>query len=221
MKHRDSSAQAPSPVREAEPRAWWRRTGFWISCAAVALVIGVAVVFITRDEYVNTYTIPSESMQPGLVVGDRIEIDPHAYDNDDVQRGDVVVFDSSGSFAPYQSRTALQRFLDDMLEDLGLRADPHAMVKRVIGVGGDAVECCTANGQLRVNGEPLSEPYLAEPAPPGRASMDRFTVTVPEGRVFVLGDNRHASEDSRALLGSAGGGMIPESKIRGRYLSTR
>ncbi|MGO1182477.1 MAG: signal peptidase I [Micrococcaceae bacterium] len=187
----------------------------------MVLLIAVVLVFAVRAAYVNTYGIPSGSMQPALDIGDRIEIDPDAYAVEDVQRGDVVVFDSTGSFAPYRSRGSVQRFVDDALQDLGLRSDPHAMVKRVIGIGGDTVECCSADGQLRLNGEPLEEPYLAEPAPPGRASLDRFTVTVPDGRVFLLGDNRHASEDSRALLGSPGGGMIPESKIRGRYLDTR
>lgn len=221
MKHRDSSAQAPSPLGEAEPRAWWKGRPLWTGAILVLLLAAVALVFAMRATYVNTYSIPSGSMQPGLNIGDRIEIDPDAYAAAEVQRGDVVVFDSTGSFAPYQNRGAVQRFVDDALQDLGLRSDPHAMVKRVIGIGGDTVECCTAEGQLRLNGEPLTEPYLAEPAPPGRASLDRFTVTVPDGRVFLLGDNRHASEDSRALLGSAGGGMIPETKIRGRYLDTR
>lgn len=218
----DSSKRAPSSTQRAGPVSL--SSGWPKSLTVIVLgllVTAVVIVFVLRAAFADTYRIPSASMEPMLMTGDRIEIDPDAYSSSELKRGDVIVFDSSGSFADYQSRNAVQRFLDDTLHTLGLSGHPDAMVKRVIGTGGDTVECCTAEGRMRINGEALDEPYLAEPVPPGVASRDRFTVNVPEGRMFVLGDNRHASEDSRALLGAPGGGMIPESKILGRYESTR
>jgi signal peptidase I len=86
-------------------------------------------------------------------------------------------------------------------------------VKRVIAVGGDDVSCCGRDGAILVNGEPLEEPYLPEGAAP---STVEFDLHVPEGRMFVLGDNRADSTDSRNLLGAPGGGMIPVDRVVGR-----
>ncbi|GAA2040194.1 signal peptidase I [Yaniella flava] len=177
------------------------------------VVIAVAVVFGLRSYHLNTYTIPSASMLPGLEVGDRIEIDPDAYQDSTPQHGDVIVFDGAGSFMPYESETTLKRFQDTALGILGITHQDDAVVKRIIGVEGDTVECCDDAGRLLVNGEPLEEPYLAEPDRP--ASSSPFTVEVPEDRVFLLGDNRYDSVDSRALLGAPGGGMIQMDKIYG------
>src|SRR5699024_4678677 len=81
----------------------------WVWVTLVVLILAVAVVFGLRAYNLNTYTIPSVSMQPGLQVGDRIEVDPDAYDNAAPQRGDVVVFDGAGSFFPYESETSFKR----------------------------------------------------------------------------------------------------------------
>ena len=185
----------------------------WLLLVLVLVVIGVAVVFGLRAYHLNTYTIPSASMLPGLEVGDRIEIDPDAYRDSTPQHGDVIVFDGAGSFTPYESETTMKRFQDNALGILGITQQDNAVVKRIIGVEGDTVECCDDAGRLIVNGEPLEEPYLAEPDRP--ASSSPFTVEVPEGRVFLLGDNRYDSIDSRALLGAPGGGMIQMDKIYG------
>lgn len=185
----------------------------------VLLIVAVAVVFGLRAYHMNTYTIPSASMQPGLQINDRIEIDPDAYENSQPQRGDVVVFDGAGSFYPYESETALKRFRDAALGVVGISPEQHAVVKRVIGVAGDTVECCDDGGRLLVNDEPLNEPYLAEPERP--ASSSPFTVEVPENRVFLLGDNRYDSIDSRSLFGAPGGGMIQMDKIYGPVKTIR
>ncbi len=158
-------------------------------------------------------------MEPGLQVGDRIEIDPGAYENSEPKRGDIVVFDGTGSFYPYESETTAKRFRDRALGLFGMAPQDNAVVKRVIGVSGDAIECCDDDGQLVINTNSLEEPYLAEPDRP--ASSSPFKVVVPDNRVFLLGDNRYDSIDSRALLGAPGGGMIQKNKIYGPVIGTR
>ncbi|GAA4473608.1 signal peptidase I [Enteractinococcus fodinae] len=182
-------------------------------------LITVMAVFALRAYHLNTYTIPSASMEPTLQVGDRVEIDPDAYQTTEPQRGDVVVFDGSGSFYAYDSETPMKRFRDNVLGLVGMAPKDHAVVKRVIATDGDTVECCDTSGQLLLNGQVLNEPYLAEPDRP--ASSSSFEVEVPDNRVFLLGDNRYDSIDSRALLGAPGGGMIQNEKIYGPVISTR
>lgn len=183
------------------------------------LLIAVMAVFAMRAYNVNTYAIPSASMQPGLQVGDRVEIDPDRYSTRVPQRGDVVVFDGKGSFYPYESETAVKRFRDNVLGLIGMAPRDHAVVKRIIGTPDDTVQCCTQDGRLLVNQEPLAESYLAEPNSP--ASSSPFRVEVPDNRVFLMGDNRYDSVDSLALLGSPGGGMIHIDKIYGPVITTR
>lgn len=191
----------------------------WVLLVLVFVVLAVAAVFGLRAYHMNTYTIPSASMLPGLAVGDRIEIDPDAYQDASPQHGDVVVFDGAGSFYPYESETTAKRFRDAALGVVGITPEQHAVVKRVVGVAGDTVECCDDAGTLLVNDEPLEEPYLAEPQRP--ASSSPFSVEVPDNRVFLLGDNRYDSVDSRSLLGAPGGGMIQMEKIYGPVTKIR
>lgn len=191
----------------------------WMLLALILVVLAVAAVFGLRAYHLNTYTIPSASMLPGLQVGDRIEIDPDAYRDAVPQRGDVVVFDGAGSFTPYESETTLKRVRDGALGLVGITPEQNAVVKRVVGVEGDTVECCDDEGRLVVNGEALNEPYLAEPDRP--ASQSPFNVEVPDNRVFLLGDNRYDSIDSRSLFGAPGGGMIQMDKIYGPVKAIR
>lgn len=191
----------------------------WMIIVLVLVVLAVAAVFGLRAYHMNTYTIPSGSMLPGLQVGDRIEIDPDAYADAEPQVGDVVVFDGAGSLYPYESETTMKRFRDAALGVVGITPEQHAVVKRVIGVAGDTVECCDDAGRLLVNDEPLDEPYLAEPDRP--ASSSPFDIEVPQERVFLLGDNRYNSIDSRSLFGAPGGGMIQMDKIYGPVKTIR
>ena len=179
---------------------------------AAVVVAGVVASAVLRSTVAEPYLIPSGSMEPLLREGDRITVDRSAYHDAPVRRGDVVVVDGTGSFTPYDDRPAPARAGAAALQWLGLAPDTSAVVKRVAGVGGDTVACCTAEGALTVNGDPVPEPYLAEPP----ASAVEFSVTVPAGRLFLLGDNRHHSVDSRALLGAPGGGMVAESALIGR-----
>ncbi|MFD3512209.1 signal peptidase I [Streptomyces sp. NPDC058657] len=132
------------------------------------------------------YTVPSDSMTPSIKAGDRVLAERMA--GEQVRRGDVVVF-----------------------TDRTWGAMP--MVKRVVGVGGDRIVCCDARSRLLLNGKPLEEPYL-------RAQADTagqpFSATVPEGRLFLLGDERRTSVDSRGHLMEAGKGTVPVSAVEAR-----
>ena len=157
----------------------------------LAITIGAAVA-VAVDTYVLTMaTVDSNSMAPTLVVGDRVAINRLSA----VERGDVVAFDGRGSFLPPMHPQVVY-------------------VKRVIGVGGDRVACCL-DGRIVVNGAPLAEPYLA----PGTPEDVAFDVIVPDGALWVMGDNRPHSADSRAHLGDPGGGFVPVSKVDGTVVA--
>ncbi|OEJ33940.1 signal peptidase I [Streptomyces subrutilus] len=187
----------------------WRRAGaLGVICAVFLLLLGNFVV--------QPFLIPSRSMQPTLQVGDRVLVDKLAYRfGEQPRRGDVVVFDGTGSFV--RERPAghpVGELLHGAASALGL-AEPSDtdFVKRVVGVGGDDVVCCDARGRIVVNGVPLEEPYLH----PGDApSKVPFRIVVPLGTLWVMGDHRSQSRDSRDHLGEPGGGMVPVEKVIGR-----
>lgn len=179
---------------------------------AIAALLAFTVLLIIRTFIVDIYYIPSDSMQPVLDPGDRILVKPTGH-TDNIERGDIVVFDGTGSFNKYVPGNAfLRNPIKTAGQWAGLAGSDTVYVKRVIGVAGDTVTCCDANGKLTVNGKSQEEPYVFGS---DAASEDRFTVTVPEGRVWVMGDHRSVSIDSRALLGAPGGGFIRTEKIIG------
>lgn len=211
-----SQQRAGHSSQSARPAVGFNR---WLLLSLILVAVAVAVVFGLRAYHLNTYTIPSASMLPGLQIGDRIEIDPEAYQETAPQDGDVVVFDGAGSFTPYESETTAKRVRDAALGLVGITPQQNAVVKRIIGIEGDTVECCDEAGRLVVNGDAVEEPYLAEPVRP--ASSSPFKVEVPQNRVFLLGDNRYDSIDSRSLFGAPGGGMIQMDKIYGPVKAIR
>lgn len=181
---------------------------------ATAGALAFVVLLVVRTFLVDVFYIPSSSMEPTYLPGDRIVVSKLG---GEPQRGDVVVFEGTGSFVPYQSSSP---WLRDPVKTtgqwLGLVGSDTAYIKRVIGVEGDTVECCDAEGYLLVNGERLDEPYLY---PGDAASEVEFSVQVPAGRMWVMGDYRSASQDSRALMGAPGGGMIRTEKVLGEPVS--
>ncbi|MFI2434991.1 signal peptidase I [Streptomyces sp. NPDC018693] len=164
------------------------RTGQRLSGVAVALGL---VLFLGGFGWAavvyRPYTVPTNSMAPTIEAGDRVLA--QRVDGADVRRGDVVVFTDKTwvSNAP--------------------------VVKRVVAIGGDTVACCT-DGKLTVNGKRIDEPYLPKDS---RAEITGFpTVTVPEGRLFLLGDERAGSLDSTAHLTDAASGTVARSAVTGR-----
>ena len=185
--------------------------------ALLAVLAALVVWGLIRAFIVDVYYIPSGSMEPLLQPGDRIAVSRLALVNRPPQRGDVVVFDGRGSLAPLSSgRGWLGDAVQGVGEWLGLLPNETVYVKRVVGVAGDHVMCCTADGRLTVNGSPLDEPYLY----PGDApSTVKFDVVVPPGRLWLLGDHRADSVDSRSLLGAPGGGLIRTDRVIGEPVS--
>lgn len=180
----------------------------------LAVVLALVVWAVVRSLVFDVFYIPSASMEPLLAPGDRIGVVRTALDHEPIHRGDVVVFDGRGSFAPLSSgRGWGGDLVQGAAEWIGLVPTETVYVKRVIGVGGDHVRCCTARGKIEVNGVALDEPYLY----PGDAPSEQpFDVVVPAGRLWLLGDHRSESADSRALLGAPGGGLVRADKVIGR-----
>ncbi|MCH6469943.1 signal peptidase I [Sinomonas terrae] len=184
-------------------------------------LLGVVVAFVAwsliRAFVVDVFYIPSGSMEPLLQPGDRIAVSRTAFESQPIQRGDVVVFDGRGSFAPLDSgRGWIADALQGAGEWLGVIPNETVFVKRVIGVAGDHVACCSPDGRLTVNGTPIEEPYLY----PGDApSTMKFDVIVPAGRLWLLGDHRSDSTDSRALLGAPGGGLVRTDRVIGEPIA--
>ncbi|KOV50690.1 signal peptidase [Streptomyces sp. AS58] len=169
------------------------RVAEYVPGGRITLTTLVCLVFLLllNTFVLQPFQIPSGSMERGLRIGDRVLVNKLAYRFDaGPRRGDVVVFDGSGYFGD---------------------AD---YIKRVVGVGRDHVVCCDKDGRLRVNGRSVDESTFLYPG--DSASTVPFDVVVPDGALFVLGDHRSASSDSRDHLGSPGGGMVPVRKVIGR-----
>jgi signal peptidase I len=206
--------EQPKDERPAPKRP--RRRSFWRELP-VLIVVALVLALVIKTYVIQAFYIPSASMENTLDIGDRILINKLVYDFRGIHRGDVVVFDGSGSWdpvAPPASPNIFSRVWGDIEGIVGISHDSTIYIKRVIGLPGDHVKCCNAKGQVTVNGVPLSEKsYLY----PGNApSAQPFSITVPQGRLWVMGDHRAVSYDSRGHMGDPGGGTIAESAVLGR-----
>jgi signal peptidase I len=181
----------------------------------LVLAIALLLVLLVRTFLVQTFSIPSDSMRPTLEPGERVLV--WRVDAADVERGDVVVFDGTGTFsdapADPEGPAALGAAVAGLL---GFRPGESDYVKRVVGLPGDRVTCCDAQGRLLVNGQPLEEPYVYA----GDSASDvEFDIEVPDGRLWLMGDHRSDSVDSRSHLGSPGGGTVAVDDVIGRVVA--
>lgn len=198
---RDRSSRPCDSEEISDPEGQEERSRFalvsriteWLPGGRISLTLLVFLVFLLllNTFVLRPFEIPSGSMESGLRVGDRVLVNKLAYRfGAEPRRGDVVVFDGTGYFGD---------------------AD---YIKRVVGVGGDHVVCCDKEGRIRVNGRSVDESTFLYPG--DSPSTVRFDVVVPDGTLFVLGDHRRLSSDSRDHLGSPGGGMVPVEDVIGR-----
>ena len=176
--------------------------------------MGTALVlaFLIKTFFLQAFYIPSGSMRPELQVSDRILVQKVSYWFGAVDRGDVVVFDDPGGWLGPDLSEGASNPVTRTLETIGLYPSGGHIVKRVIGVAGDEVAC--ADGALSVNQSVLAEGTYVTLA--DSSCTGKWRVDVPEDRLWVMGDNRANSVDSRAHLGSPGGGFIPVDDVVGR-----
>ena len=180
------------------------------------MVAAAALTLLVKALLVQVYRIPSASMENTLQVGDRVLVNKFVYHLRGIARGDIVVFSGQNSWGPDASPPAsnpVVRIWDDVLTGVGLRSSQTYYIKRVIGLPGDRVGCCT-DGKVTVNGVRLTESSYVYPGDP--PSFPFKTVIVPAGHLWVMGDNRSDSDDSRYHASDPGGGAIPENEVVGR-----
>jgi signal peptidase I len=192
-----------------------RRRSFWRELP-VLIVVALVLALLIKSFVIQAFYIPSSSMENTLEVGDRVLISKITYHMRPIHRGDIVVFDGTGSWdVPTATSTNIFSKAASELEGIvGISHDSNIYIKRVIGVPGDHVVCCNAKGQVTVNGVALSESSYLYPGE--QPSAQSFNITVPPGRLWVMGDHRLVSYDSRGHMGDPGGGTIPESGVLGR-----
>jgi len=178
----------------------------WLKEIATVVVIAVVLSFLIKTFLFRAFFIPSESMVNTLDIDDRIFVNLLVPEPFALSRGDVVVFrDTKGWLPPAPAKTQGPfTWVQDGLTFVGLLPDnsEQHLVKRVIGLPGDHVVCCDAGGKLTINGTAIDETYINPAEVP---QVRNFDVTVPEGKVWVMGDNRNHSADSRAHMENDGG----------------
>ena len=201
-----------------------RRTG-WVAFVrdlAIILVVALLVSFLLKTFLIRSFYIPSSSMEDTLQINDRIIVNELVPNVMPVTYGDVVVFRDPGGWLGPTVEPPSNWFLGalDWLGSLvGLTASDSNdhLIKRVIGLPGDHVICCTATGNLTVNGLPLDEPYI-KVGPDQAAAPREFDVVVPDASLWVMGDNRYNSRDSLGHIDDPGGGFVPIPTLVGKAL---
>jgi signal peptidase I len=217
----DGSPARPRPgSRSRKGRSFWREF-------PVLIVVALAIALVIKTFVVQAFYIPTGSMQDTLDIGDKVLVNKLVYHFRSIQPGDIIVFNGDGSWEPEPPPASsnpdpVVRLYDATLNPLfhsivglfGTAPGQTDFIKRVIGVPGDHVACCNAAGDVTVNGVALHEQsYLFPGNPP---STQHFSITVPPGRLWVMGDHRSISWDSRGHMGDPGDGTIPENMVIGR-----
>ncbi|MHA7303985.1 signal peptidase I [Arthrobacter sp. TMN-49] len=194
-------------------RAW-----AWGKELLTIIVIAVVLSFLIKTFFFRAFFIPSGSMENTLEIQDRIFVNLLVPEPFGLKRGDIVVFkDTQGWLKETATDDSPVGWIGEIATFIGLAPDnsQQHLVKRVIGLPGDKVVCCDAEGKLTINGTAITEPYLYPGAAP---SEETFEVTVPEGKLWVMGDHRNNSQDSRAHQSIDGTGFVPIDDVEGRAI---
>ncbi|MFJ8538468.1 signal peptidase I [Streptomyces sp. NPDC093591] len=192
----------------------------------IPLLVGVAVLIalVLKTFLVQAFVIPSGSMEQTIQIGDRVLVDKLTpWFGSKPQRGDVVVFKDPGGWLQDEQTTVQKedpvvvKQVKEALTFIGLLPSDNEkdLIKRVVGVGGDRVKCCDTQGRVTVNGVPLNEDYLYPGNVPSKTAFD---ITVPQGRLWVMGDHRANSADSRSHQDRNYGGTVSEDEVVGRAM---
>ena len=229
-----SASAAPSPAdaqpvavaaEAVVPRPWWRRRPSGTDGGSgkksltrevpVLVLIALVLALLIKTFVVQPFYIPSGSMERTLLVNDRVLVNKMIYHFRDVKRGEIVVFNIEGTgFARYAAPLTppgniVSRGFRNLENLFGLGPNNKDFIKRVIAIGGDTVACCNTKGQVTVNGVGLDEPYVYRDM--GDEPNKKFgPVKISKGNLWVMGDHRDNSEDSRV------GGQVPQSKVVGQ-----
>lgn len=216
-----------APEGKAVPKSKGKKKGSFWKELPILIVTALVLTVLIQAFLARVYVIPSQSMEQTLhgctgCNNDRVLVDKVSYRFSDPQPGDVVVFRGpqpwvQNEFAVQEPSNPVAGFFQDAVSLLGFGApDEKDFVKRVIAVGGQTVECCDPQNRVMVDGKPLEEPYVYWE--PGRGvGQDSFEpVTVPEGHLWVMGDNRNDSKDSRMQGGGGLNGVVPVDNVIGK-----
>jgi signal peptidase I len=211
----EPTAPEPQPDKPEPTRVKKRKHSF-MRDLVVIVVAALTLTILLKAYVVQVFSIPSGSMENTLLPGDRILVSKIVYRFRPIARGDIVVFSGAGSWDPAtpQPSNEFLRLWGDVTSLVGIAAPGTDYIKRVIGLPGDHVVCCDAQGRVTVNGVPLNEGSYIYPG--DSPSQIPFNIIVPPGRLWVMGDNRADSDDSRYRMDAPGGGTIPESAVVGR-----
>ena len=197
-----------------------RNKGSLLKELPILVVVALVVSLFIKSFLVQFFYIPSGSMENTLQVKDRVAVNKVPFISKSIERGDVIVFRDPDNWLPEIIDYSTNQYVakaKSALVAVGVLPNPtkQYLVKRVIGVGGDRVVCCTKDGNLSVNDVEIIEPYIFAGNKPSEMNFD---VTVPKGKLWVMGDHRGASADSRYHQEDINNGFVPESKVTGRVV---
>jgi signal peptidase I len=185
------------------------------------VVVALVVSFLIKSFVVQFFYIPSGSMENTLQIEDRVAVNKIPFISQSINRGDVVVFRDPDNWLPEIVDYSTNQYVakaKSALVTVGILPNPakQYLVKRVIGVAGDQIVCCSKDGKLTINGVEVTEPYIFAGNKPSETT---FNVTVPEGKLWLMGDHRGASSDSRYHQDDINKGFVPVSKVTGRVVA--
>ena len=196
------------------------RKGSLLRELPILVIVALAVSLVIKTVLVQFFFIPSGSMENTLQINDRVAVNKVPFIGKSIGRGDVVVFRDPDNWLPEPYSIEQNKVVAKVKEAfvaVGILPNPakQYLVKRAIGIAGDKVECCSKSKKLLVNGVEIDEPYIFAGNSP---SDSNFNVTVPTGKIWVMGDHRGASADSRFHQDDINNGMVPLSKVTGKVV---
>jgi signal peptidase I len=198
-----------------------RNKGSLLKELPVLVVVALVVSLLIKTFLVQFFYIPSGSMENTLQVKDRVAVNKLPFLSKDINRGDVVVFRDPDNWLPQITDYGTNKYVakaNGALVAVGVLPNPakQYLVKRVVGVAGDRIVCCTKSGNLTINDVEVTEPYIFDGNKPSEMTFD---VTVPKGKLWVMGDHRSASADSRYHQEDINKGFVPLSRVTGRVVA--